>query len=307
MRNKLNLTAHSELRPAEYALTNIRLVEINQGSGPSGNFDTAHLKAIHRYIFQDVYEWAGHTRNESPVVDGQRVEPVGGLFQGGTSFLPGSRIEMGLNEALRPIADPPALSKATPEQFAERAAKVLSEPNYVHPFREGNGRAQEAFISELGRHYGHAIDFSLITMPRMIEASIETTNDPSSPLMKHAIEDAMKPGRREAIRSAFDDLRESGEEPLHHHVRTARAGEDITGRVLRQDDRFASLLTDHGIVVADRADLPEDCHTTRRSRSLLGRTSQTPNADGICGNPFTNRKSLQQPAVSTPAACSSLR
>lgn len=109
LRNKLNLTAHSELRPAEYALTNIRLVEINQGSGPSGNFDTAHLKAIHRYIFQDVYEWAGHTRNESPVVDGQRVEPVGGLFQGGTSFLPGSRIEMGLNEALRPIADPPAL------------------------------------------------------------------------------------------------------------------------------------------------------------------------------------------------------
>lgn len=109
----------------------------------------------------------------------------------------------------------------------------------------------------MGRHYGHAIDFSLITMPRMIEASIETTNDPSSPLMKHAIEDAMKPGRREAIRSAFDDLRESGEEPLHHHVRTARAGEDITGRVLRQDDRFASLLTDHGIVVADRADLPE--------------------------------------------------
>lgn len=123
LRNKLNLTAHSELRPAEYALTNIRLVEINQGSGPSGNFDTAHLKAIHRYIFQDVYEWAGHTRNESPVVDGQRVEPVGGLFQGGTSFLPGSRIEMGLNEALRPIADPPALSKATPEQFAERAAR----------------------------------------------------------------------------------------------------------------------------------------------------------------------------------------
>ncbi|EHK74678.1 filamentation induced by cAMP protein fic [Sinorhizobium meliloti CCNWSX0020] len=164
---------------------------------------------------------------------------------------------MGLNEALRPIADPSALSKATPEQFAERAAKVLSEPNYVHPFREGNGRAQEAFISELGRHYGHAIDFSLITMPRMIEASIETTNDPSSPLMKHAIEDAIKPGRREAIRSAFDDLRESGEEPLHHPVRTARAGEDITGRVLRQGDRFAILLTDHGIVVADRADLPE--------------------------------------------------
>jgi|GEM_PF-3662338 len=65
-RNKLNLTAHSKLRPAEYALTNIRLIEITEERGPSGNFDKAHRKAIHDYIFQDFYEWAGHTRNESP-------------------------------------------------------------------------------------------------------------------------------------------------------------------------------------------------------------------------------------------------
>nr|WP_245364217.1 Fic family protein [Sinorhizobium americanum] len=138
-------------------------------------------------MFQDVYEWAGHTRNGSPVVEGQRVEPIGGLSKRGTSFLPSSRIEMGLDEALKPIRDPQALRNATPEQFAERAGKVLSELNHVHPFREGNGRAQEAFISELGRHYGHEIDFFVITRPRMIEASIETTNDPSSPAMKHAI------------------------------------------------------------------------------------------------------------------------
>lgn len=164
---------------------------------------------------------------------------------------------MGLDEALKPIRDPEALRNATPEEFAERAGKVLSELNYVHPFREGNGRAQEAFISELGRHYGHEIDFSVITKPRMIEASIETTNDPPSPVMKHVIEDAMNPGRRQAIRSAFEDLREVGEEPLHHHVRTARAREEITGQILGHDNRVASLVTDQGIVVADRADLPE--------------------------------------------------
>ncbi|WP_037471377.1 Fic family protein [Sinorhizobium fredii] len=257
LRNKLSLTTHSELRPAEYALTNIRQIEITEGRGPSGNFDTAHLKAIHGYIFQDVYEWAGHTRNESPIVDGQRVEPIGGLSKGGTSFLPGSRIEMGLEEALKPIRDPQALRNPAPEEFAERAAKVLSELNYVHPFREGNGRAQEAFISELGRRYGHEIDFSVITKPRMIEASIEATNDPSSPVMKHVIEDAMNPDRRDAIRSAFEDLREAGEEPLQHHVRTARAGEEITGQVLGHDNHVASLVTEQGIVVADRADLPE--------------------------------------------------
>lgn len=67
----------------------------------------------------------------------------------------------------------------------------------------------------------------------------------------------MNPGRREAIRSAFEDLREVGEEPLQHHVRTARPGEEITGTVLGHDNRVASLVTDQGIVVANRADLPE--------------------------------------------------
>lgn len=99
--------------------------EIAEGDGPKGNFDNAHLKAIHGYIFQDVYGWASHTPNESPVVEGQRVEPIGGLSKGGTSFLPGSRIEMGLDEALKPIRDPQALRNATPEEFAERAGKVL--------------------------------------------------------------------------------------------------------------------------------------------------------------------------------------
>lgn len=81
----------------EYRATAVRMQEIAEGDGPQGNFDKAHLKAIHGYIFQDVYEWAGHTRNESPVVEGQRVEPIGGLSKGGTSFLPGSRLEIGLD------------------------------------------------------------------------------------------------------------------------------------------------------------------------------------------------------------------
>lgn len=216
LRNKFGLTRHSELGPADYAMTHIRQSEIAEGRGPSGNFDKEHLKAIHGYIFQDVYEWAGHTRNESPIVDGQRVEPIGSLSKGSTSFLHGSRIDFGLDEALKPIRDPNVLRTATPEQFAERAGQVLAELNYVHPFREGNGRAQEAFIAELGRHYGHEVDFTVISKPRMIEASIETTNDPSSPAMKHVLEDSINPNRREALRAAFADLEWCGEKPFEH-------------------------------------------------------------------------------------------
>ena len=275
LKNRWGVETLSELRVKEYRATAVRMLEIAEGDGPKGNFDKAHLKAIHGYIFQDVYEWAGHTRNETPVVDGERVEPIGGLSKGGTSFLPGSRIEMGLDEALKPIRDPQALRNATPEQFAERAGQVLAELNYVHPFREGNGRAQEAFIAELGRHYGHEIDFSVISKPRMIDASIETTNNPSSDAMKHVVQDALDSSHREAIRAAFADLKDCGEEPLHHNVRTARAGEEITGTLLGAGDRLMSLVTERGIVVADRADLPErlldDAEITFSARSDFSR------------------------------------
>lgn len=50
----------------EYRATAVRMAEIAEGDGPKGNSDKAHLKAIHGYIFQDVYEWACHTRPKVP-------------------------------------------------------------------------------------------------------------------------------------------------------------------------------------------------------------------------------------------------
>lgn len=59
LRNRWAIESGSELRMREYRATAVRLQEIAEGDGPKGNFDKAHLKAVHRYIFQDVYEWAG--------------------------------------------------------------------------------------------------------------------------------------------------------------------------------------------------------------------------------------------------------
>ncbi|MGV1908492.1 MULTISPECIES: Fic/DOC family protein [Agrobacterium] len=282
LRNKFGIESKSELRTVEYRATQDRISEILEGDGPKGNFDAAHLKAIHGHIFQDVYEWAGHTRNESPVVDGTRLEPIGGLSKGGTSFLHGARIDMGLNEAVKPVSDPQALRAASREEFVERAAKTLSELNYVHPFREGNGRTQETFITELGRHYGHDIDMSVISKTRMIEASIATTHDPASPALKHVVEDAIDPNRREALRGAFADLEQVGEKPFEHYVRTVRPGEEIEGQVFGHDNRVATVVTENGIIAVDRADLPERIpaddeevkFTARSDFRTLGRPEQ---------------------------------
>jgi cell filamentation protein len=213
LRNKKAITSQAELRTVEYAATDIRQMEIRAGNGPAGKFDKAHLKALHRHIFQDIYEWAGHTRNESPMVDGRRVEPIGSLSKGGMPFLPGSRIEMGLDEAFKPIRDLRVLKGSSASKFAEAAGNVLAELNYVHPFRDGNGRAQEAFISELGRHFGHEVDFTVITRARMIEASIETARNPGSEAMRNIVLDCVDPVRREALRAKIERMLADGADP----------------------------------------------------------------------------------------------
>ena len=286
------------------------MAEIAKGDSPKGAFDARHLKAIHGHLFQDIYEWVGHTRDESPVVDGQRVEPVGNLSKGGTSFLHGSRIEMGLDEAFRPIRNPEILRGSSVEQFAEIAGKVLAELNYVHPFREGNGRAQDALLAFIGREYGHEVDFTVITKPRMIDASIATTNERSNPAMKHVFEDAIDPNRQEAIRAAFVDLEMRGENAFEHNVHSARPGEQISGQVLGHDIRVASLVTDHGIVAVDRADVPErlpndDTEITFTARSDFSRLSSSDrvrNADG----PAVERMSAEQISITEPSRLAEL-
>ncbi|WP_019998591.1 Fic/DOC family protein [Aureimonas ureilytica] len=190
------------------------------------------------------------------MVNGERVEPIGSLSKGGYAFLPGSRIEMGLTAAFEPIRDIEALKGASVETFAAKAGEVLGELNYVHPFREGNGRTQEAFIQALGVYAGHEVDFSVITKTRMIEASVETFNDPKAPAMRHLMEDAVDAGRREALRAAIADLALQSASPDDFNIRTARPGETVVGTLLAAESPSPALITEIGLIVIPRQDLP---------------------------------------------------
>ena len=61
LKNKLNIIDKNKLFEAEKELTAIRLKEL-QDKPIKGKFDFKHLKAIHKYIFQDIYDWAGKER-----------------------------------------------------------------------------------------------------------------------------------------------------------------------------------------------------------------------------------------------------
>jgi cell filamentation protein len=59
VKNKLGARTLEELERLEGPLVGFRRAEVDAGRGPVGEFDAAHLKALHAFLFQDVFEWAG--------------------------------------------------------------------------------------------------------------------------------------------------------------------------------------------------------------------------------------------------------
>jgi fido (protein-threonine AMPylation protein) len=76
LRNKPGLATQKELDGFEAEQTWLRLSELAANPIP-GNFDAAHYQAIHRFIFQDVYDWAGELRTvNAPKIEGSRAMSV---------------------------------------------------------------------------------------------------------------------------------------------------------------------------------------------------------------------------------------
>ena len=158
LKNLLGITTEAELERAEATFASIRSYELAQ-SPVKGNFDLAHLKAIHRYMFKDLYEWAGECRD----ID---------IAKGDNFFAHHIHIEAAAKAIFDNLAKEKHLAGLSKIDFCERAAYYLSEINALHPFREGNGRAQREFISHLAYKNGYYIEWKNVEQNAMIEASI---------------------------------------------------------------------------------------------------------------------------------------
>jgi cell filamentation protein len=145
LKNRLNMKTAAALETAEATFVGIRLYELARRP-LRGRFDLAHLKAIHRYLFQDVYDWAGQCRT----ID---------ISRGDTRFAHHRYIEAAARPVFEQLAKEKYLAGLGVDDFSERAAHYLGEINALHPFREGNGRAQREFISHLAYKCGHFIDW----------------------------------------------------------------------------------------------------------------------------------------------------
>jgi cell filamentation protein len=154
LRNKLNLRDAAQLDYFERELVAERTA---QGI-PSGDFDLAHLRAIHRHLFRDVYDWAGELRT---------VE----IAKGGNQFQFRQYIGTGMADVHRRIVAAGYLRNLSARAFADKAGEIIGDINYVHPFREGNGRTQALYLEALARQAGHPIDLTRLIRESWMEAS----------------------------------------------------------------------------------------------------------------------------------------
>jgi cell filamentation protein len=153
--NKLDLRGQAELDAFEAEISSARADE----PLPDGGLDFTHYKAVHRHLFQDVYDWAGHVRTVR-------------ISKGGNPFCFPENIEdqaANLFDELR--ADDHLRNLAT-SAFSVKAAHFLSELNAIHAFREGNGRSQLTFFALLAHRAGHPLDLDKLEAGEMLEAMI---------------------------------------------------------------------------------------------------------------------------------------
>ena len=133
------------LQRLEEAFTATRMIEL-QEKPLKGDFDYDHMRAIHEYIFQDVYTWAGRQR----LVD---------LNKAGHQYAPLSGIEQlwELQHELL-VQDDHLKGVTDPEVFASQVAQTWGMVNFAHAFREGNTRAQVMFFHQLADEAGWDLD-----------------------------------------------------------------------------------------------------------------------------------------------------
>jgi cell filamentation protein len=147
LRNKLDIVDDKILQMTESIETGRRLEELEDNPIKIKAADT--LLTIHGYIFQDLYDWAGKVRTVNISKQGKPFLPV-------TSFAEGFIYIDSLLAEYRSSGNQKDI-------VARQLATILDSVNYLHPFREGNGRTQREFIRLLALEKDFLLDLNTAT------------------------------------------------------------------------------------------------------------------------------------------------
>ena len=158
LKNLLGLVDTRELNEIEADLAGVEITRL-LGEPLPPIFGTVHLQALHREIFHRVYPWAGEFRQV-------------GIGKGDTLFLAHAEVPAALGKLFEQMEQqfPQGVSA---KDFSEQAAPFLVRLNHIHPFREGNGRTQRLFLTQLAQRLGLSLDWSSVGNEAMRRACID--------------------------------------------------------------------------------------------------------------------------------------
>ncbi len=145
LRNLENIVDADLLILFESLKVSIRLEELYKK--PIKIENSSSLLDIHRYLFQDVYSWAGKVRT---------VE----ISKNGNPFFPLSHFNNAFFYIDRLITEYRKMDIKDISQIAFKLAEILDNVNYLHPFREGNGRTQREFLRLLANEKGFVLNLN---------------------------------------------------------------------------------------------------------------------------------------------------
>lgn len=109
--------------------------------------DSYTLLKIHFHLFQDVYKWAGQLRTVNISKDGK-------------PFFEGERFPLAFQYIDTLIAEYRETEKSNKKDLAKKLAEILDNVNFLHPFREGNGRTQREFLRLLALEKGLTLNLN---------------------------------------------------------------------------------------------------------------------------------------------------
>jgi len=156
LKNRFGIRDGKKLKELEADLSAIRQKDLLENP-IQGQFSASHLCRIHRYLLGDLYPFAGHFRRED-------------IMKGNTRFLAHRDIKGKLTKLLGELRSENHLKGLSFEDLVERSAYYFAELNYIHPFREGNGRATREFMRQLYALNDYTVDWAAVSTETLLDA-----------------------------------------------------------------------------------------------------------------------------------------
>lgn len=160
--NKLGIQDQTQLDESEALITGVKSLqfELSPFSDP---MDFSYYKRLHGFLFDELYGWAGTVRTVN-------------LSKQQTRFCAADSIESLAALMFARIDSMNYLRGMGRQDFLIELADFYNSLNYLHLFREGNGRVQRLYFRQLARQAGYNLDFATVDSDTMMLATIHAAS-----------------------------------------------------------------------------------------------------------------------------------